>query len=275
MPATAAGAGILMSTVPPQAAITQNTMSAILIISDLHLGDKRNSPVYEEQMLQQLSALLKERPYQAVLNLGDTVSRLECLREGASTAAVFAKYKNWRAGTGIPFRECCIYRERAFFSGLFQQAPDSAWHGIPGVVILTFAPDDPNDHQGTQEQWEWLAEQLHQAHGKTVLIGSHVPYPGSCSRPIAPGIYLPVPVQTQALLAGHNGAVFWAGGHFHWQPDPPLVQGSLTACMGACFAFAGETTRRTYVRELDLQTLSIQTLTNGSAEKSSDWNWQC
>ena len=235
---------------------------SVLIISDLHLGDKRNSLAHEEKLLDDLAKFIRAKQFQAVLNLGDTVSRKEFLRDGTEMLAEFAKYRKWRDALKIPFRECSIYRERPFFESVFEQKADSIWNGIPRLSIFTLSPNDKNDHEFSPRQWNWFRKALAMADGKTVLIGSHVPYPGSCTRPIAPGIYLEIPEDIQRLLENHSRPVFWVGGHFHWNNDPPLVRGNLTALIGARFAFEGEYERTTYVRELRLEDSSIRTITD-------------
>lgn len=240
---------------------------SVLIISDLHLGDKRNSLAHEEKLLDDLAKFIRAKQFQAVLNLGDTVSRKEFLRNGAGTLVEFAKYRKWRDALKIPFRECSIYRERQFFESVFGQKADSVWNGIPGLSIYTLSPDDKSDRRFSSTQWSWFRQTLALTGGNVVLIGSHVPYPGSCSRPIAPGIYLEIPEDIQRLLENHSSPVFWAGGHFHWKDDPPLVRGSLTALMGARFAFEGDCKRPTYLRELRLEDLSIRTITELAEEQ--------
>ena len=242
-------------------------MSAILFFSDLHLGDSRNSITYEEENLASLGSLIRRRKYAAVINLGDTVSRKEFLRDNMSAEEVFEKYRRWRDALGVPFRECTIYRERGFFEEFFGQKADSCWEDIPGTAVITLSPDDVEDHQCSAAQWQWLSEMLDRTAGKTVLIGSHVPYPGCCSRPVTPGIYLPIDDAVRQKLENHQGAVFWAGGHFHWHDDPPLHQGSLTAFTGGRFLLETHPDRYTYVREVDLDTLAVRTLTDLTCEK--------
>jgi len=240
---------------------------SVLIISDLHLGDKRNSLAHEKKLLDDLAKFICRKKFQAVLNLGDTVSRKEFLRSGTETLAEFAKYRKWRDALKIPFRECTIYRERPFFESVFDQKPDSVWNGTSGLSIFTMSPDDVYDHQFSAMQWYWFREALIKTEGKAVLIGSHVPYPGSCTRPVTPGIYLEIPEDIQRLLENHPRPVFWAGGHFHWKDDPPLVRGNLTALMGARFAFEQDFERQTYLQQLNLNNFSIYTITNITGEQ--------
>ena len=236
-------------------------MNRLLFISDLHLGDTRNAPGRDERLLARLAELIRRREYRAVLNLGDTVSRAEFLPNGADTQTLFRAYRRWRDALGVPFRECAIFRERPFFQEIFGQDEDSAWDGLPGATVLTFSPRHEDDHEATDAQWQWLSAQIAAAAGRTVIIGSHVPYPACCSRPDTPGIYLPVPPAIRRQLETRGAPAFWAGGHFHWNVEPPLTRGSLTAFMGARFLIDAEPAKTTYLRELDLDTLQLDTIT--------------
>ena len=235
-------------------------MSKILYISDLHLFDKRNLPGRDERLLSSLAELIKANHYKAVVNLGDTISRKEFLPDDADTIHAFKEYINWRDSLNVPFRECAIFRERPFFKTLFAQEEDSIWNGIAGASILTFSPLHEDDHQATDGQWRWLSEQIDAAGENVLLINSHVPYPGSCSRPVTPGIFLPVPEAIQRQLETRSMPVFWAGGHFHWNEEPPMVKGSLTAFMGGRFLIDSEPRKTTYLRELDIETLQLNTI---------------
>lgn len=233
-------------------------MRLILYISDLHLNDNRNQPERDEKLLNSLAALINRKQYRAVVNLGDTVSREEFLVSDKIHA--FKKYIDWRNALNVPFIECAIYRERPFFKTLFAQQEDSVWNGIEGVSILTFSPLHEDDHQATNEQWRWLSKQIDATAENVLLINSHVPYPGSCSRPVTPGIFLPVPDAIQMQLESRAKPIFWAGGHFHWKEEQPMVKGSLTAFMGGRFLIDSEPGKTTYLRELDLDRLTLNTI---------------
>ena len=235
-------------------------MNRILFISDLHLSDIRHEPGRDSDLLTRLASLIRRRDYKAVLNLGDTVSRKAFLPEGTDPRRVFRAYREWRDSLGIPFRECTIFRERPFFRDIFGQDEDSVWNGLPGTVVLTFSPDSADDHEASGDQWNWLSEQARNAAGSTLVVCSHVPYPGSCSRPESPGIYLPVPEPLRRLLENRETPVFWAGGHFHWKEEPPVVKGSLTAFMGGRFTSGKSADQGGYLRELDLDSLELNTL---------------
>ena len=235
-------------------------MNRILFISDLHLADTRHSPEWNENLLSQIADLVQRRGHRAVLNLGDTVSRKEFLPDGTDPKAIFRMYRSWRDSLGIPFRECTIFRERAFFREMFGQNEDSTWDGLPNARVLTFSPNCEDDHQATNTQWQWIAEQVESAGNRTVIICSHVPYPGACSRPISLGIYLPVPDALQKLLENRKSPVFWASGHFHWKEEPPMVKGALTAFLGGCFFGVSRAEKGTYLRELDLDSLELNTI---------------
>ena len=164
----------------------------------------------------------------------------------------------WRIALKIPFRDV---HNRAPFFDLFLNRRRILLEGIPGFVRFYLSPDDEMTMNFHRRQLNCSVKSWPITDG-TVLIGSHVPYPGSCTRPIAPGIYLEIPEDIQRLLENHSAPVFWVGGHFHWNNDPPLVRGSLTALMGARFAFEGDHERTTYVRELRLEDSSIRTITD-------------
>ena len=235
-------------------------MNRILFISDLHLADTRNRPGRDKSLLAELASLIRRRGCSAVVNLGDTVSREDFRPEGVNGRETFQEYLCWRDTLGIPFRECSIFRERAFFRSLFNQAEDSTWTGLPGVAVLTFSPNHEDDHTATADQWEWISREVSKTHDRIAVIASHVPYPGTCSRPITPGIYLPVPDTLRRQLESRELPVFWAAGHFHWAEEPPAVFGSLTAFMGGRILIDSMPEKTTYLRELDLDTLTITTL---------------
>ena len=76
----------------------------ILIFSDLHLCDTRNSREYEENRLRMLAGYIRSCGAGAVVNLGDTVSRKEFLREEfACEADGFDRYLEWRKQFDVPF----------------------------------------------------------------------------------------------------------------------------------------------------------------------------
>ncbi|MBQ6473477.1 MAG: metallophosphoesterase [Victivallales bacterium] len=235
-------------------------MNRVLFISDLHLADIRNGPGRDARLLAALSTLIRNRHYRAVINLGDTVSRAGYLLRGTTTREAFNEYLQWRNDQGVPFRECAIFRERPFFRDIFGQEEDSVWKGIQGVVILTFSPCHEDDHTATDAQWQWLSAQVKSAVGQTLVLASHVPYPGCCSRADTPGVYLPVPQPIRHQLETRGEATFWGGGHFHWNEEPPVTRGSLTAFMGGRFLIDAEPTKTTYLRELDLDTLELRTI---------------
>lgn len=235
-------------------------MNRILFINDLHLSDTRHAPGRDKSILARLAELIRSRNLKAVLNLGDTVSRKEFLPEGTDPRKVLGMYRKWRDSLKIPFRECSIFRERAFFREIFGQPEDSIWEELPNTTVLTFSPDCNDDHQATDAQWEWIAEQVRRTDGRTLVICSHVPYPGCCSRPERPGLYLPVPEWLRQLLTHRESPVFWASGHFHWKEEPPLRDGSLTAFIGARFIMGDAPDQQYYLRELDLDTLELHTI---------------
>ena len=235
-------------------------MNRILFISDLHLSDIRHAVGRDELLLARLAKLIHRQNYKAVLNLGDTVSREAFLPEGTDPKKVFGMYKEWRDSLGIPFRECTIFRERAFFRDIFGQEEDSVWEELPNTTVLTFSPDCDDDHQATDAQWEWITEQARRTAGRPLVICSHVPYPGCVSRPETPGIYLPVPAPLRQLLTDRESPVFWASGHFHWKEEPPMRKGSLTAFIGARFTMGDKPGQESYLRELNLDTLELNTI---------------
>ena len=235
---------------------------SILFFSDLHLCDSRNSAAFEEEQLKRLAEFIRKRSFELVVNLGDTVSRDGCLRECLKPyrAELFDKYLNWRKALGVPFLECGIYRERPFFQAIFGQPMDFAYKWLDGVMVITFCPESPNDHVATDEQWQWFENALTEAEGMPVVICTHVPYPGSCSRAVEPGIFMDVPEAIQCRLESFPSPVYWASGHFHWKLEPPVVTGSLTSFMGGKFFFESSAKKETYFRTFDPVTLKLETI---------------
>ena len=225
----------------------------ILVISDLHLCDTRNGADFEARRLEKLAEFIRACAPDAVLNLGDTVSRSAFLRpEFPSEAEGFRVYLEWRSQFEIPFAECGITRELDFFSSLFGAEPDNVMDLSPDAAIITLLPREGAGHRLFPEQLEFLTSALerYRNEGKSVVIGTHVPYPGSCSRQPGPGIFLEIPAELHEKLTSCPRPVWWCGGHFHWEYEKPSVFGSLTVCIGARFRF--ETRNDTdYLRLLD------------------------
>ena len=239
-------------------------MSRILFLSDLHFCDYRNSVAYEARRNRRLAEFIRGGHFDLVVNLGDTVSRSGVLRADLEPhrRELFDGYLAWRAPLGVPFLECALAREKDFFQDLYGQPMDYAYQGIPGFTAIAFDPAG-GDLRGTAEQWHWLEERLAASEGTPVLINTHVPYPGNCSRPIKPGTYIDVPEAVQRRVENFPSRVFWASGHFHWELEEPVVKGSLTAFMGACFRFETESADYdSYLRILNTETLELETVVN-------------
>ncbi|MBQ7695648.1 MAG: metallophosphoesterase [Lentisphaeria bacterium] len=225
----------------------------VLVISDLHLCDTRNSPDFEARRLEKLAEFIRACAPDAVLNLGDTVSRRAFLRpEFPSEAEGFRGYLAWRSKFDIPFAECGITRELDFFSSLFGVEPDNVTDLSPDSTIITLLPREGAGHRLFPEQLAFLESALERCRreGKSVVIGTHVPYPGSCSRQPGPGIFLEIPPELHETLIAFPSPVWWCGGHFHWAHEAPSVIGSLTVCIGARFRFEARNDT-TYLRVLD------------------------
>ena len=225
----------------------------VLVISDLHLCDTRNSPDFEARRLEKLAEFIRACAPDAVLNLGDTVSRRAFLRpEFPSEAEGFRVYLAWRSKFDIPFAECGITRELGFFSSLFGVEPDNVLELPTDAAIITLLPREGAGHRLFPEQLAFLDSALERCRreGKSVVIGTHVPYPGSCSRQPGPGIFLEVPPELHEKLIAFPRPVWWCGGHFHWEHEVPSVTGSLTVCIGARFRFEARNDT-TYLRLLD------------------------
>ena len=232
----------------------------ILIISDLHLCDKRNSVEFEQNRMLKLADFIRSSGVGAVLDLGDAVSRKELLRDNFADGIEAMKYYlDWRSQFTIPFIECAVAREFEFFEKLTGQKPDS-FHTFSNMSVITLAPKEANDHRLTTEQLDFLISALKKADTPNILIASHVPYPGSCSREIAPGIFLEVSQELKDAVEKSDENIFWCGGHFHWQEEPPAKFGSLTAFYGGRFCFENSPERNGYLRAIDTDTGEISTI---------------
>ena len=126
------------------------------------------------------------------------------------------------------------------------------------------APAAGGDNCFTAEQLRWLEAALTQAaQERAVVICTHLPYPGSCSRPYAPDTYLELPDDFRRRLENFPTRLFWAGGHFHWKLEEPVTKGSLTAFMGGRFRFeSAPVDFASYLRILDTETLTLETVVN-------------
>lgn len=238
----------------------------ILIFSDLHLCDKRNSLEYEENRKKKLAEFIKSTNPEIVVNLGDTVSRKEFLRDNYSCEAdAFDTYLEWRKQFEIPFIECSIEREFDFFAQKMKQPMDHFYKCDNYMSIITVAPKFENDHNFSSEQILFIKESINNCTTPNILIASHVPYPGSCSRPIAQGIFLTIPEELRKHVEESTKKIFWCGGHFHWQEEAPKQLGSLTAFYGGRFNFENHNTPG-YMRIIDTQSGEISTIL-------SNFNW--
>ena len=208
----------------------------ILVISDLHLFDSRHEEVLEEKRLAALAGFINCSGIDAVLNLGDTVSRPPFLRETIpSMEKGFEHYLKWREQFSIPFAECAITRELGFFSEIMGQSPDSVADLTSDATVITMTPREGVGHNFTRQQLDFLKEALECRKGKTIVIGTHVPFPGSCSREEKPGIFLEIPPDFREYLYSFPGKIIWCGGHFHWDQETPAKTGSLTALYASRF----------------------------------------
>ena len=203
-------------------------------MSDLHLCDLRNEGSPDDERLAKLARFICSSGAGAVLNLGDTISRKPFLRpEYASEREAFEVYLTWRSQFTIPFAECAVEREKEFFAGMMRQEPDSLMELPPDAAIITLLPGN-TWRSFTSEQLEFLTAALERSRGKTVVIGTHVPFPGSCSR--EQDVFLQIPEHIMELLTNFPGKIIWCGGHFHWKNEPPAVSGSLAALYASRFA---------------------------------------
>ena len=236
---------------------------SILFISDLHLCDGRNSRAFEVRRLELLAVWIRQRQFDLVINLGDTVSREGCLREGLSPyrKELFEEYLAWRKTLSTPVLECGLHREFPFFEELYDQPINCVYRGLPGVTAFALTPYS-SDNVFTEQQWHWFENELGKSEATTVVIGAHVPYPNSCSRPPAECCYLKVPDHIHHRLETFPSPIFWAGGHYHWPIEPPVKLGSLTAFMGGRFGFESEPQKKTYLRVLDTQKMTLETVTD-------------
>ena len=234
----------------------------ILIFSDLHLCDTRNSREYEAIRKEKLAELIRSCGAGAVLNLGDTVSRKEYLREEFSCeAAGFDSYLEWRNQFDLPFIECPVEREFGFFKDKFKQEPDSFRQLDEFMSVITVAPKLEFDHTFSGEQIDFLTDAVNNCRTPGVLIASHVPYPGSCSRPVAPGIFLNIPENLRRTVEMSDKKILWCGGHFHWKEEAPQQFGSLTAFHGGRFNFDNRDISG-YMRMVDTESGEVATYLN-------------
>lgn len=201
----------------------------LLVISDLHLCDVRNHAGRDETCFEKLALFIKEKQVDAVMNLGDTVSRHPLLdSKYRSIPEAYQVYLKWKAQFAIPFAECAIPREKDFFEELMG-VPTDAFIELEDMLLVTMMPESGNGYALSETQQEFLLQALEKGKGKTVVIGTHIPYPRSCSRTVAPGIFLDIPEELHRKLVAFPGRVVWCGGHFHWEQEPPRVEGALTA----------------------------------------------
>lgn len=238
----------------------------ILIISDVHFYDNRNSAGYEARRKELLADFIRKCGAGMVLNLGDTVSRKEYLRpEYPSEIIGFDSYLEWRKQFDIPFIECAIGRELEFFAEKLGQQPDCSHQVDDNMTVITATPLEGGDHNFVPEQLDFMEQAIKNCRTPRILIATHVPYPGSCSRGITPGIFLDIPERLRQLVEESDKDIYWCGGHFHWQEEPPRKFGSLTAFYASRFNFE--------MREKPGYLRSIDTASGKIVTEISDFNW--
>jgi hypothetical protein len=210
--------------------------------------------------MEKLAEFIKNCGAGMVLNLGDGVSRKEFLREEfADESAGFDYYLQWRKQFSIPFVECAVAREFGFFAQKMNQEPYSFCKIDEFMSLITVAPKEAFDHNFTSEQLDFLERAISGCRTPKLLIASHVPYPGSCSRTIAPGIFLDIPERLRILVEESDLDIYWGGGHFHWDAEPSQKFGSLTAFYGGRFG-TEDGSKDGYLREIDTVTGEITTV---------------
>ncbi len=225
--------------------------ASVIVISDLHLGDVRNSLEFEKSRLSALGEFLKKENPSLVLNLGDTVSREEFLRPGTCGMDYFEYYMRWRNSSGLSFAECAIAREEPFFEKFFGQDMDSFRAISEDCGVITLAPFGDFDHTFRPEQLDFLEERLHSFCGRYILIGTHVPFKGACSRFPGEGIFLTDNPELDRILAAAKQQIFWAGGHFHWQMEAVDANRRFCPFIGGRFRFDSIEGKESYLRRID------------------------
>ena len=230
----------------------------ILVISDLHLCDNRNEGVSDLDRLEKLAKFINDSNIGAVLNLGDTISRKPLLLERYDSLrdAFTEVYLKWRSQFTIPFAECAIPREFDFFSEIMGTDPDSFLDLPPDGAIITLHPE--GGRHFLDHQLKFIYDILDRCKNRTIVIGTHVPIPGSCSRTPIPGLFMELAPELQERLINFPGKVIWCGGHFHWEPEPPGVTGSLTALYASRFRIENRNDT-TYTSTIDTETGMITT----------------
>ena len=235
----------------------------ILILSDLHLGDRRNSAAFEKRRLEKLAELIHTSGAGLVLNLGDTVSRKEFLRpEIGCSRNGYRDYLAWRNSLAVPFAECAVNRELPFFRETLGQEPDAVHTPSPEMTIITMDPEKNCDHTFTDRQLDFLIAALRNSRAPRILIATHVPYPGSCSRPAGDGIFLEIPEPLRKAVEESERNIYWCGGHFHWEKEEPVRLGSLTAFHGGRFPFETTPEKSGWLRSMDTQTGEIRSVSD-------------
>ena len=133
----------------------------ILVISDLHLCDTRNGNITDEFRLEQLGNFIREKQIDAVLNLGDTVSR-DALRHDKfpTLESGFEFYLKWRSQFTIPFVETAIHRELKFFRALLGYDTDSFHNLFDDGAIIAMLPMGEEANTFTASQIEFLRSSL-------------------------------------------------------------------------------------------------------------------
>ena len=217
--------------------------------------DCRHYDMPDEERLEKLGHFIRESGTEAVLNLGDTVSRKPLLLDEYPTLeSGFALYLKWRRSLGIPFAECAIARELEFFSRIMGQEVDQLFELDHNSAIITLLQQKPCRLDVTQE--EFVINALEKCQGKTVVIGTHQPVWGSCSR--EGDVFLKVAGGFRKLLEDFSGRIIWCGGHFHWDCEEPSVSGALTSLYPSRFRIK-ENGDYTYTTLIDTVTGKLQT----------------
>ena len=256
-----------MATLPAEPVKSKGRNMKLFTFADLHLGDHRSSPEYDERKLENLTKLVSEIKPDFVVNIGDTVSKDEDLRDLDDKMKYWKRYVDFKKDLSAPVLEACLARERDFFSDLLKTECEYSLVK-DGIGFISFDPLGFGDHAMTPGQIQWFTKEIEKLSGLPIVLMSHVPIAQTTlRREVGPIVYLTHTELIKNLTRKHAKFAIFLGGHFHTPFEPPRKEGKELMLMAGCFSFeSAENSTYFRVVEINARNVEIKTIDNSMRE---------
>lgn len=229
----------------------------LFTFADLHLGDHRTSPEYDERKLGSLTELVSKIKPDFVVNIGDTVSKDKYLRDLDDKMNYWKRYVDFKYDLSAPVLETCLARERDFFSDMLKTECEYSLIK-DGIGFISFDPLGLGDHAMTPWQIQWFTKEIEKLSGRPIVLMSHVPIAQTTRRrKVEPIVYLTQSELIKNLTRKHAEFAIFLGGHFHTPAEPPRKEEKELMLMAGCFSFESEE-NSTYFRVIEVGDRNIE-----------------